>query len=382
MGWNARGIGGLRPRRLARSCGVGGRGALDHRHAGRRRGRYQRARERSRQQRTSSAATARQQALSSATAPPPAGRQPRQRQLPLQGGRVRLPQRSIIETTAGAHTLHINYQTVSGGKHAYDYLTSYNFTETDANACFNRPPCVARTPVAIPIDTAPGGPAAYQADDPQQFIHIWNGRSRRWATSATCTGQLRALADAGLHRDQFDSTGGHRMGCPLCLVHRLGCRARCRFNHRLAVPRRHQPRRRAARSRRRCNKQLFTSAATVPPPPAMTTQVSNASPSVGTAVTDLLTLPSNAAGTATFFICGPAPLTTPASATTGCPTGGNQVGAPVATTGTSATSPPFTPTTGGFYCFRALYTPSGSSPFSSGVHTNATTECFTARRST
>ena len=57
----------------------------------------------------------------------------------------------------------------------------------------------------------------------------------------------------------------------------------------------------------------------------MTTQVSNASPSVGTAVTDLLTLPSNAAGTATFFICGPAPLTTPASATTGCPTGGNQV---------------------------------------------------------
>ena len=153
-------------------------------------------------QRTSSAATARQQALSSATAPPPAGRQPRQRQLPLQGGRVRLPQRSIIETTAGAHTLHINYQTVSGGKHAYDYLTSYNFTETDANACFNRPPCVARTPVAIPIDTAPGGPAAYQADDPQQFIHIWNGE----ITSVGYVGNVYGATARARRRRPFTAT--------------------------------------------------------------------------------------------------------------------------------------------------------------------------------
>src|SRR5439155_19264961 len=38
-------------------------------------------------------------------------------------------------SNAGPHTLDINWAETAGSKHAYDYLTSYNRTETTADAC-------------------------------------------------------------------------------------------------------------------------------------------------------------------------------------------------------------------------------------------------------
>src|SRR5882724_10846789 len=39
-----------------------------------------------------------------------------------------------IDTSVTTHTLTIQYDTLQSGKHAYDYLTSYNRTETTADA--------------------------------------------------------------------------------------------------------------------------------------------------------------------------------------------------------------------------------------------------------
>ena len=39
-----------------------------------------------------------------------------------------------IDTSVATHTLTIQYDTLQSGTHAYDYLTSYNRTETTADA--------------------------------------------------------------------------------------------------------------------------------------------------------------------------------------------------------------------------------------------------------
>jgi uncharacterized repeat protein (TIGR01451 family) len=111
-------------------------------------------------------------------------------------------------------------------------------------------------------------------------------------------------------------------------------------------------------------------------PPEIETQVSDATIDLGGSVTDTATLSGNdgpASGTVDFFVCGP----------TGAPAdcaGGTQVGGSVdvdtSANGGTATSAPFTPTEGGFYCFRVHYTPDADSQYLEGSHTNDTTECF------
>src|SRR5205814_334674 len=69
--------------------------------------------------------------------------------------------------------------------------------------------------------------------------------------------------------------------------------------------------------------------------------------------------------------------------TTGCPTGGTQVGGSVALAAGSATSANTTAAqtaNAGLYCWRAEYTPDAAATAAGYVattHTNNTTECFT-----
>ncbi len=85
-------------------------------------------------------------------------------------------------------------------------------------------------------------------------------------------------------------------------------------------------------------------------------------------------------GTVTFFLCTPAQVT-PA----GCPSGGTQVGVAktlsATGTATSDSSTGFVDTKPeGTYCWRVAY--AGNAVYVPGVHTNATTECFTVAKKT
>lgn len=101
----------------------------------------------------------------------------------------------------------------------------------------------------------------------------------------------------------------------------------------------------------------------------------------GTSATDAVTVGSGGAGpaptgTATFFLCAPAQVTSG-----GCPAGGTQVGAVKTLAGGAATSDPTAATSSpGTYCWRSEYAPDSASTgvYTPAVHTNATTECFGA----
>jgi hypothetical protein len=113
-------------------------------------------------------------------------------------------------------------------------------------------------------------------------------------------------------------------------------------------------------------------------PPASTASAP-ASPSIllGRADSDALTVTGSVtggspSGTVSFHVCGPLP------SASGCPTGGSAVGSSVTVTPgrantSSATSPLFTPTATGTYCFRADY--SGDSNYLASSDASPT-ECF------
>ena len=115
--------------------------------------------------------------------------------------------------------------------------------------------------------------------------------------------------------------------------------------------------------------------------PSLSTQVSTAAADFGGSVTDKATLTGSsgaAAGTVTFYVCGPT------AQAQDCATGGTKVGNAVAVSTTSgggtATSSAFTVgltgAASGTYCWRAEYTPDASTNYNPATHTNSTTECF------
>jgi len=79
----------------------------------------------------------------------------------------------------GTHTVEIGYDTTENGKHAYDFLATYNYTETNALPCDAGPPCLAPpTTYAIPDDPNiplgnPMNPPEFPAAD-RQFT-MWGG---------------------------------------------------------------------------------------------------------------------------------------------------------------------------------------------------------------
>ena len=132
-------------------------------------------------------------------------------------------------------------------------------------------------------------------------------------------------------------------------------------------------------------------------PSAGTTDATSVSP--GTSVTDTATVtgtgvanPPTPSGNVTFYLCGPTATTSTATCDTGSST--NQVGSPVALSGSgqsqgtavatsSAVNTAASPLTPGRYCFRATwpgdtnYLP--TPPATVFVETNASSECFIVR---
>jgi uncharacterized repeat protein (TIGR01451 family) len=285
-----------------------------------------------------------------------------------------VPFRSVITGLAlGDHVLRIQYDATSGGKHAYDYLTDYDLTETGAAPCSGVSGCSgAPSTKAIPVDptladaappvTPVGGSisawgATISTVSYQSLPAGPEGTSNTVTVevSFTATSSTVVLAWGGHIASQTDwgagDAAGSISGSPFhmnltYLDGSLGSRDRS------------------------------LAAAAIQPTATIATAVSAGSVALGGSVTDTATLSGASgapAGTVAFVVCGPS-----ASAPTCSAGSGTAVGQPVALAGGQATSPPFTPSAAGSYCFRAEYAPASASPYSPTVHTNLTTECFTA----
>jgi uncharacterized repeat protein (TIGR01451 family) len=283
-----------------------------------------------------------------------------------------LPYRIRFSTTVGSHTLTISWDTTKGGKHAIDYLTTYNRTETTANACSGVSGCGSPAPFAIPTDTNVTGRGVPQAAGNFTCFNCTITAASSYSLSGTyasdSTTQITltftaatttpVLAWGGHIASQFDWGSGNAAssinGSPY---------------HTAIVNFDGHP---GSQDR------ALAAGAVLPVPSSIATQVSVSTINPGDPVTDDATVTGGTViptGSVTFFACGPS-ATAP-----DCTTGGTQVGSPITLSGGQATSGSFTPGTAsaaaGTYCFRAEYTPDAAAPYSPNKETNTTTECFT-----
>ena len=281
-----------------------------------------------------------------------------------------VPFRAVLTnlSTSGTHTVVIEYDTINGA-HAYDYLTSYDRTETTAAPCSGVSPCVPGTAGAIPVDPT----IAFANPDSAQVpgaISIWNGSvtsvvygtadaagKRSVTVSFTATDSRVVVAWGGHIASQIDWGAGNSAGSISGSPYHM--RLLDLDGDGLG------------------NMDRSLKASSVAPVPAgFSTEVSAASITLGQAVTDLATLsgPNGpVSGNVSFFVCGPNLVSNPS-----CASGGSAVGSAVGLVGGQATSPQFVPTQPGKYCFRAEYAPDMFAQYSPSEHTNVTTECFEA----
>ncbi len=274
-------------------------------------------------------------------------------------------------TPGTSYSFTIGYDTLQGGKHAYDYLTSYNRTEPAASPCAGFSPCVAGASGPIPTDpslvfTNPGSSQAAGQ------IAIWNGNvtgvaygpavtgSRAVVISFTATASTVVVAWGGHIGSQIDWGAGNSAGAISGSPYHMRLES-CSFG---------------------CGSQdrSLKASAVLIVPPTFETETSAALITLGSSITDTATLAGpngQVTGTVTFYVCGPSLVGNP-----DCSFGGASLGA-VPLISSSIQSPAFTPGMVGKYCFRAEYAPDSSAPYSPAVHTNQTDggpgtkgECF------
>jgi uncharacterized repeat protein (TIGR01451 family) len=279
-----------------------------------------------------------------------------------------------LDASAGnTHTLVIQYDTLQGGKHAYDYLTSFDATETNADPVHDISGTTAGNCAAIPVDLTNLFANPGSSQEPG-CIQIYNGTitsvvygtadatgQRSVIVNFTATGPTVVIAWGGHIASQIDWGAGNSAsaisGSP--------------YHMRLLT----------LDDTQLGNQDRSLKASGILPIPAVfTTQASAGQITFGQGtVTDTATLSgSNGAvtGTVKFFVCGPA------ASNPDCTSGGTQVGGAVTIVGGQATSAPFTPPATGHYCFRGEYTPDAFAPYSPSNHTDTTLECFTVTAQT
>jgi uncharacterized repeat protein (TIGR01451 family) len=277
---------------------------------------------------------------------------------------------SGIDTSA-SHTLTIEWDTTKGGKHAIDYLTTYNRTELAADPCSGIAGCGAATTFPIPVDTnvtgagipqAAGNFTCFNCTISAASAYTVSGSyagdsSTRITLTFTATNETPVIAWGGHIGAQFDWGDGEG----------AGSLSGSPYHTRLIDL-----------DNKGGNQDRALMADAVAGPPTIDTEASVSTISPGDSVTDTATLSGAhgaVTGTVAFFVCGPS--ATPPD----CTTGGTQVGGNVTVAGGQALSDAFTPgidpSAAGTYCFRAEYTPDASAQYSIGKHTNVTTECFT-----
>ena len=281
---------------------------------------------------------------------------------------------------AGTHTVDLEYDTTdNGGNHSYDYLTSFDRTETTANPCSDVVSCnllTDETEFPIPTD---GNLALAVPPVPQVAgnMSIFDGTITSIVYTDSPTPPVEGSSLERNLRITFTTTsptvvlawGGHA-GSELDWGpdDSVGSSSGSSYHMRLIDV-----------DGSGGNQDRSIQVGAIFPVPTKNTVASASAINVGGSVTDTATFSGSPTpqGTVTFFLCGPA------TSAPDCSFGGSQLGVPVTMNASgSATSTAFTPTLAsqaGFYCFRALYTPAATSPYSASIHTNLTTECFVVR---
>jgi uncharacterized repeat protein (TIGR01451 family) len=272
-----------------------------------------------------------------------------------------------LDTALASHTVTIQYDTLQSGKHAYDYLTSFDRTEATADPTSGISGLTAGNCFLIPLDTtiAFANPDSHQA---QGCIQIWNGQitnlayntldvsgQRTVIVTFTTTNSTVLFAWGGHIASQIDWGAGNSASAI------SGASYHMRLLTLDATQIGNQDR-------------SMKASAVLPVPAVFTTQASFGQITLGQPVTDTATLSgTNGAvtGTVNFFVCGPA------AANPNCQSGGSPVGGAVTITNGQAVSAAFTPVAIGHYCFRAEYTPDQFAPYSPSQHADTTQECFT-----
>ncbi len=277
-------------------------------------------------------------------------------------------------TVSNTYTTTIEYDFIeSSGKHAYDYLGTYNNTVTGANPCLGVTGCSSSTQFPIPTDTT-----CLNAQPPtQQFMTIFGGEITsvtRLGTHPCQSGSAVAvqyqivfhasavnvvLAWAGHIATQADWGPGQGAtginGSPYHMRLISFCDPVCAGG----------------------NQDRSLSAGAVA---AVTLTTQAAAASYGAPTHDVATIMGSVknvpvVGTLTFYLCADtvAPYVNP-----DCSTGGVVIPPTVNVTGNgNYNSGNITISGPGAYCYRAEFTPANDSPYPFTSATNLTTECFT-----
>jgi uncharacterized repeat protein (TIGR01451 family) len=277
-----------------------------------------------------------------------------------------------LDTTLASHTVTIQYDTLQSGKHAYDYLTSFDRTEATADPTSGISGLTAGNCFLIPIDTtiAFANPDSHQA---QGCIQIWNGQitnlaynpldasgQRTITVTFTTTNSTVLLAWGGHIASQIDWGAGNSAGSI----------SGASYHMRLLT---------LDTTQIGNQDRSMKASAVLPLPAVFTTQASFGQITLGQSVTDTAILAGTngpVTGTVNFLVCGPA------ASNPNCQSGGSPVGGAVMITNGQAVSAAFMPAVVGHYCFRAEYTPDAFAPYSPSQHTDTTQECFTVNSQT
>jgi uncharacterized repeat protein (TIGR01451 family) len=302
-----------------------------------------------------------------------------------------VPFRALIKVaSAGTHNIWIQFDNTKASKHAYDYLTSWDATETgdptSGTGVSNSSP--STLPITTPANVFCGsgfigGPGVVAGS----FTLYGGGllTTMAYTTPAgttgippNCTGdqsvtvQVTFTTTAG--GDLVLAWGGHiasqqNWGVGTSAINISGSP----YHQRIVQI--------DTTSIGNQDRSLKASAVLVPP--VIVTQVSpgGSNPTVGSgqSVTDQVTVSGSAgtpSGTVAFFLCGPL------ASATGCPTGGTPAGSGISLNNagqatSSAVNTSGSPLAAGTYCFRVEYTAASNSQYTNGSGTNTTTECFT-----
>jgi len=279
---------------------------------------------------------------------------------------------NLDASTGNTHTLVIQYDTLQSGKHAYDYLTSFDATETNADPVHDIAGATAGNCFPIPVDLTITFANPTSSQKPG-CIQIYNGAitsvvygsadaagQRSVIVNFTVTNPTAVIAWGGHIATQIDWGAGNSAGAI----------SGSPYHMRLLT----------LDGAQLGNQDRSLKSSVVAPIPAVfTTQAQFGQITLGQSITDTATLSGSngpVTGTVKFFVCGPA------NSNPDCTSGGTQVGGAVTIAAGQAMSDAFTPLAVGHYCFRAEYTPDQFAPYSPSNHSDTTLECFTVNATT
>ena len=282
----------------------------------------------------------------------------------------------LKDLTAGQnYSVTISWDVTKSNKHAIDYLTDFNETESAADPCsglIGGESCgLTHNNYSIPTDPTLGSSCGFIGTQiPGQF-DLYGGD----ITSLNPSYSLSSCAGSDSSNTITINFTAEGRGAVLAWGGHIGSQVNWGLGN-SAVNISGSPYHTAQSSCSfGCGQQdRSLKASAVLPTPDMETQVDYPSSIyLGQSVTDTATLTGSngiVTGSVDFFVCGPG---TP---NPDCTLDGTKVGGSVALSGGQATSAQFKPYAVGNYCFRAEYTPDASAQYSPQNHTDLTNECF------